>query len=283
MRSQIIPLVLLLASFVFVGCPGRDDGPALDTSQTHVDTPSVPPQSLPVYTYEVVNTWAHDTSAFTEGLLYHDGFLYESTGLQGVSTLRKVEIETGRVVQKIDLSPDIFGEGLALFGDKLYQLSWQNQKGFVYDLKSFKLLRTFTFYGEGWGMTSDSSRLYMGDGSEFLRVLDPDSLRVQKTIGVYDGNRPIKEINELEWVKGEIFANVWKTEMIVRIDPATGKLLGVIDLRGILPEQDRSPQIDVLNGIAYDPATDRLWVTGKKWPRLFEIRLKPASRSLALR
>ncbi len=283
MRSLIISLALLLVSLAFVGCPDSNDGPARDTTSTHVDTTSTKPPGLPVYTYEVVNSWAHDTSAFTEGLLYHDGFLYESTGLEGVSTLRKVEIETGRVVQKINLPPEIFGEGLALFGGKLYQLSWQNQKGFVYDLKSFKLLRTFTIYGEGWGMTSDSTRLYMGDGSEFLRLLDPDSLRVEKTVGVYDGNRPIKEINELEWVKGEIFANVWKTDMIVRIDPATGKLLGVIDLRGILPAQDRTPQIDVLNGIAYDPATDRLWVTGKKWPRLFEIRLKPASRSVALR
>jgi glutaminyl-peptide cyclotransferase len=227
-----------------------------------------------LYTYDVVKTYPHNRDAFTEGLFYLDGVLYESTGLNGQSTVRKVDLQTGKVLQQIKVPPQYFGEGMATLNGKLYQLTWQTQKGFVYDLETFKLERDFTYTGEGWGLTTDGHWLIMSDGTDQIRFLDPNTLAENRRITVMVHGLPVKRLNELEYIKGEIFANVWGTDYVVRIDPATGKLLGVIDFTGLLAPQDRDKDTDVLNGIAYDAKSDRLFVTGKKWPKLFEVRLK---------
>jgi glutaminyl-peptide cyclotransferase len=233
------------------------------------------PAEIPVYTAEVVHTYPHDTAAFTEGLFYLNGFLYESTGLEQHSSIRKVRLETGQVVQKRDISPQYFGEGIVNWKGHIVGLTWKTQVGFIFDLASFQLQRQFSYVGEGWGLTQDGKEIIMSDGSSQLRFLDPDSLKETHRIEVTLQGKSIRNVNELEWVKGEIYANVWQTNWILRIDPATGHVLGVIDLRGILKNSDIVPgQTDVLNGIAYDAKNERLFVTGKNWPKLFEIRLK---------
>jgi glutaminyl-peptide cyclotransferase len=229
---------------------------------------------IPVYDYKVVHTYAHDTGAYTEGLFYKDGYLYESTGQAGSSTVRKVELQSGETVQRYGLPSQYFGEGIVDWKDRLVQLTWQTQTGFVYDLASFKLQRTFTYPGEGWALTRDEHHLYMSDGSAVLRVLDPESLVATGSILVTADGAPVTNLNELEWIKGEIYANVWLTNRIARIDPATGHVVGWIDLDGLFDiNQLPDPGNDVLNGIAYDAAHDRLFVTGKRWPKLFEITL----------
>lgn len=231
--------------------------------------------ATPMYTYKVVNIFPHDSEAFTQGLVYHDGFFYEGTGLNGHSSLRKVRIENGQVVQKIELAPAFFGEGIALVGNEIVQLTWKAHKGFVYSAADFHLIREFNYPGEGWGLTSHGSDVYMSDGTSELRVLDNKTLREKRRLKVRDGNKPVLELNELEWVEGEIFANVWQTDRIARISPQTGKVLGWIDLQGLLnPMYQRHPDA-VLNGIAYDAATKRLFVTGKLWPNIYEIKLVP--------
>lgn len=228
----------------------------------------------PVYGYRIVHVYPHDTSAYTEGLFYKDGYLYESTGEAGESTVRKVELETGKVVQRHDVPDVYFGEGIIDWKQELIQLTWKNQLGFVYDLASFKQQRTFNYPGEGWALTRDSKHLYMSDGSPVLRVLDPDTLTAVGSIMVTDNGTPVANLNELEWVKGEIYANVWMTNRIARIDPATGHVSGWIDLTGLFDNSKLpDPYNDVLNGIAYDEQHDRLFVTGKRWPKLFEIKL----------
>ena len=230
--------------------------------------------ATPVYRYRVVHVYPHDTSAYTEGLFYKDGYLYESTGEAGESTVRKVELESGKVVQRHDLPAQYFGEGIVDWGPHIVQLTWKDQLGFVYDLSSFQQLRTFNYPGEGWAMTRDDKRLYMSDGSAVLRVLDPETLATVGSILVTDDGQPVLNLNELEWVKGEIYANVWMTDRIARIDPATGHVKGWIDLTGLFDTSKLpDPTNDVLNGIAYDAQHDRLFVTGKRWPRLFEITL----------
>jgi glutaminyl-peptide cyclotransferase len=229
---------------------------------------------IPVYGYKVVHTYPHDTGAYTEGLFYKDGYLYESTGETGQSTVRKVELRTGETVQRHNVPSPYFGEGIVDWKDHLVQLTWQAQTGFVYDLASFKLQRTFAYPGEGWALTRDAHHLYMSDGSAVLRVLDPESLATTGSILVTAGGAPVVNLNELEWVKGEIYANVWLTNRIARIDPASGHVIGWIDLDGLFDiNQLPDPGNDVLNGIAYDAAHDRLFVTGKRWPTLFEITL----------
>jgi len=228
----------------------------------------------PHYTYEIVNTFPHDRGAFTEGLVFLNGHLFESTGLNNQSTLREDDLATGNVLRQVPLSSEYFGEGLAILGSKAYQLTWQNHQGFVYDLPTFHLIKTFNYDGEGWGLTTDGHSLIMSDGTSQIRFLDPDTLAVQRTLTVTLRGQPVTQINELEYIKGEIYANVWQTNNVLRIDPKTGAVLGVIDFSGLLPAADRAPDTDVLNGIAYDSATDRLFVTGKKWPKLFEVRLK---------
>jgi len=227
-------------------------------------------------TYHIVHTYPHDPDAFTQGLIYVDGHLYESTGLNGRSSLRMVDLTTGRVLQKYDLSEEYFGEGLTEWGSTLIQLSWKAHTAFVYDRFSFRQLKTFHYDGEGWGLTHDSTNLIMSDGTSYLRFLDPNSFRLTRKIQVVDASaRAINNINELEFVRGEIYANVWHSDEILQISPQTGKVLGVIDLHGIIDTRELEGGDAVLNGIAYDPANDRLLVTGKLWPSLFEIRIVP--------
>jgi len=228
---------------------------------------------IPVYTYKVVNTYPHDRSAFTEGLVFKDGVLYEGTGLHGYSTLRRVELETGEILQICELPPQFFGEGVTIYGNKIIQLTWQSHIGFVYDKYSFKLLQEFNYPDEGWGITHDGKYLIMSDGTATLHFLDPETFEEIGQIEVYANDIPVTRINELEYIQGEIYANIWQTELIARIDPLTGQVVGWIDLRGILSPEDYSETVDVLNGIAYDVKNDRLFVTGKFWPKLFEIEL----------
>lgn len=229
--------------------------------------------TAPVAGYEIVRVYPHDPQAFTQGLVFADGFLYEGTGLNGQSGIRKVKLENGEVLQVQRLEARYFGEGIAVVGDTIVQLTWQAGAGFVYDRTSFERMRTFTYRGEGWGLAYDGTRLIMSDGTASLRFLDPKTLQETGRMEVKDGGRPVDDLNELEVVKGEIFANVWNHHRIARIDPKTGEVRGWIDLRGLLDPKDAAG-VDVLNGIAYDAAGDRLFVTGKLWPKLFEIRIR---------
>jgi glutamine cyclotransferase len=233
------------------------------------------PKIIPVYTYKVLNTYPHDRDAFTQGLAFEDGTLYEGTGLYGRSTLPKVELETGDILQIRELSAEFWGEGVAVCGDKIIQLTWRSNVGFVYDRNNFKLLGEFNYATEGWGITFDAKHLVMSDGSSTLYLLDPETFDEIGRIEVYDNDGPVTRLNELECVQGEIYANVWETERIARIAYQTGQVIGWIELDGLLNSEDRSEAVDVLNGIAYDVQDDRLFVTGKLWPRLFEIEVVP--------
>ena len=229
----------------------------------------------PTAGFEVVQSWPHDPDAFTQGLLYHQGKLYEGTGLNGRSSVREVELETGAVLRRRNLAREYFGEGLARIGGKLYQLTWRSRVGFIYDAATFELVGQFSYDNEGWGLTADDSSLILSDGTSTLRFLDPTTFAVKRTVTVTDAGREVSRLNELEYIRGEIYANVWTTNSLVRIHPATGKVTGWIDLTGLLPAPERHGEEDVLNGIAYDAAGDRLLVTGKLWPRLFHIRAVP--------
>ncbi|HSD56932.1 MAG TPA: glutaminyl-peptide cyclotransferase [Methanotrichaceae archaeon] len=229
-------------------------------------------QSSQVYGYEVISVYPHDRSAFTEGLVYDGGVLYEGTGHYGRSTLRKVELETGLVQKQISLPNEFFGEGIAVWEDRLVQLTWKSKVGLIYDKESLNKTGNFTYQTEGWGITSDGKKLIMSDGSNLLYFLDPETFQVLGQIGVRDGGTAIEGINELEYIQGEIYANIWPTNRIAIVSPETGDVRAWIDLTGLLPESDRAG-VDVLNGIAYDAKGDRLFVTGKYWPSLFEIDL----------
>ena len=229
----------------------------------------------PYMTYEVVQAHPHDAQAFTQGLVYWDGFLYESTGLYGESSLRKVEVDTGWVVRQVDLLPQYFAEGLTLWEDQLIQLTWQEGTGFIYNASDFSQTGQFTYPTEGWGLTHDGERLILSDGSDVLYFLDPDTFAFMDSVSVsFEGER-VTRLNELEYIDGQVFANIWQTDQIVRIDPESGEVLGWIDLAGILPDDVRRPETDVLNGIAYDAKDNRLFITGKLWPFLYEILLIP--------
>jgi glutaminyl-peptide cyclotransferase len=255
------------------------DEPLVPASQT--PPAATPPISrtlqsmIPRYGYRVVNTYPHDRGAYTEGLQYVDGALYEGTGRKGASELRRVVLETGEMQQRCTLPDVYFGEGVTVLGDKIYQLTWQNHIGFVYDKTSFTLQRSFTYPSEGWGLTHDGQRLIMSDGTATIHFLDPATLEETGHIDVHDDLGPVIRLNELEYVRGEIYANIWQTDWIVRIDPQTGTVLGWIDLGGLLSAEDRLQTVGELNGIAYDAAHDRLFVTGKLWPKIFEIQLVP--------
>ena len=224
--------------------------------------------------YQLVHAYPHDPQAFTQGLIFVDGHLYESTGLEGRSSLRLVDLTSGQVLQKHDLEHEYFGEGLTNWGSNLIQLTWTSHKAFVFDSFSFRLLQTLSYDGEGWGLTHDATYLILSDGTSYLRFLDPKTFRVVRRVQVLDeGGRPLEKLNELEYVKGEIYANVWETDEIVRISPRTGKVLGHLDLSGIIDKRELRGNGAVLNGIAYDAAGDRLFVTGKLWPKLFEIKV----------
>lgn len=238
--------------------------------------------AVPIYGVEVVHTYPHDPSAFTEGLFYLNGYLYESTGLTGHSTIRKVRLETGEVLRKIHIPAKYFGEGIVNWRGRLISLTWTSQVGFVFDLKTFALKKQFHYPGEGWALTRNERQIIMSDGTPELRLLDPDTLRETGRTQVTLDGKPLRNVNELEWVKGEIYANIWQTNSIVRIDPGTGHVVGIINLAGLLKASDIVPgQTDVLNGIAYDAAKDRLFVTGKNWPKLFEIKLRAPSMTPA--
>jgi len=228
---------------------------------------------IPEYGYEIVHVYPHDPLAYTQGLFYLNGLLYEGTGLNGRSSIRKVRLETGEVLEKHEIGEEYFGEGIVNWKDRLLEITWRSQTGFIYDLASFATRGQFSYPGEGWGLTQDGKRIIMSDGTSELRFWDPETLREVGRVMVTDDGRPVPELNELEWIKGEVYANVYQTDRIARIDPSSGKVVGWIDLAGILSAADRDRQVDVLNGIAYDAKGDRLFVTGKLWPKLFEIRL----------
>lgn len=268
-RTGLMLVLALLAACGGNAKPPANSGPVAKSSPA------------PEYTYKIVKAYPHDPKAFTQGLQYYQGFLYEGTGgREGddfFSSIRKVELETGRVLKKYDLPRDYFGEGITVFGDKLYQLTWQEMTAFVYDLNDFKLLREIRYSGEGWGLTTDGTDLIMSDGTHVLRFVDPESFKTKRTIVVRDDSgRPLARLNELEFIKGEIWANVWETPFIVRIDPETGKLLGRIDFSNLVNQiRTSNRRADVLNGIAYDSAGDRVFVTGKLWDKVFEVQIQP--------
>lgn len=240
--------------------------------------PASPPAraQLPVYTFDIVRSYPHDPDAFTQGLFFRDGFLYESTGLEGRSTVRTVRLQDGKVLQAASLPPSQFGEGSTDWGGEIISVTWRNQVGHRWDRATLKPKSTFRYTGEGWGLTNDGGNLILSDGTAWLRFLDPATFKERRRIKVTAAGRPVNQLNELEWVKGEILANIWQTDLIARIDPATGAVKGVINLAGLERAAGGSRPDNVLNGIAYDRAGDRLFVTGKRWSKLFEIRLKPA-------
>jgi glutamine cyclotransferase len=232
----------------------------------------VPRQTL-AYGYRIIHVYPHDRTAFTQGLEYRGGYLYEGTGLNGRSSLRKVDLETGKVLQDTRLEPKYFGEGITLLDQRIIELTWQSHRGFVYDRNTFQLIRVFEYPGEGWGLTNDGRQIYMSDGTAQIRCWNPSTLQEVRRIRVHDGQLPIQSLNELEYVHGEIYANVWQTDRIAIIAPADGLVTGWADLSGLLTAADLAEGADVLNGIAYDSLGDRLFVTGKLWPKLFEIQL----------
>lgn len=242
--------------------------------------PSLAQAAIPVYGFVVKNTYPHDPQAFTQGLFIKDGQLYESTGQKGQSSLRRVDLRTGKVLQKKDLADQYFGEGSTPVGDTIVGLTWQSNVGFIYDAKTFALKGRFNYKGEGWGLAGDANNVYMSDGSAEIRVLDPKTLEERRRVKVTADGKPLTQLNELEVVEGEIYANVWGTDVIARIDPASGKVVGWIDLTGLLPPAQRgTSNVDaVLNGIAYDSKHRKLYVTGKLWPRLYEIELVQIQR-----
>ena len=280
-RSRTAALAVLFGSVGFVatagafGACGSKGAPAASAKAEDSDTAAA--VRTPTYSYEVVNSYPHDPTAFTEGLLIHEGRLFESTGEVGKSNIREVELTTGRVLRKHDIDPKYFGEGIIIFGDKLYEMTWTTEKGFIYDWKTFRQTGEFTYKGEGWALTTDGTSLIMDNGTNMLYWRDPKTFAITDSIKVTDHGEPVMKLNELEWIKGEIWANVWQSEQIARIDPKTGVVTGWIDLTGILPSIDRTGKEDVLNGIAYDAVKDRIFVTGKNWSKLYEIKLKKRS------
>ena len=263
-RILLLALATSLLVFPLASCSGLPLSPGPATVQ-----------AVPRYTYKIVNTYPHDRKAFTQGLVFSGGALYEGTGLYGASTLRKVALDTGEVLQVRRLPEQLFGEGIAIWRDRIVQLTWRERTGLVYDKNSFELLEQFPYSTEGWGITHDGNRLVMSDGTSRLYFLHPDSFQEIGRIEVHDNDRPVTRLNELEYIRGEIYANVWLTNRIARISPNTGKVIGWIELDGLLSQQELREPVDVLNGIAYDAENDRLFVTGKLWPKVFEIKLVP--------
>ena len=258
-------LWISLFGLVLTACSGR-----ANSRQTIVqETPPAPRN----YTYRVVASHPHSTDSYTQGLLFADGVMWEGTGNYGQSHLQRIDLETGTVKKIASLPRSEFGEGIALLDGKIYQLTWMENKAYVYDAATGKVLRTFTYTGEGWGLTTDGEQLYMSDGSEYIRILDPGTFNVKETLAVTYEGAPVRMVNELEWIDGKIWANVYLTQQIIIINPETGRVEGVVDLRGLLPEEDITAKTDVLNGIAYDAATGRIFVTGKNWSKIFEIEL----------
>jgi len=246
---------------------------SLATLNCQTNPTATPSEKTPTYDYEVVHVFPHDAHAFTQGLVFQEGNLLESTGEVGHSSLRRVGIDDGKVLQKIDVPPPYFAEGITLLKGKIYQLTWQHQLGFIYDALTFEKAGEFKYTGEGWGLANDGQSLILSDGTNRIRFLDPNNFEVTRTIAVLDGKTPVMEINELEYVQGEIYANIWHADRIARINPQTGAVIGWINLAGLLAPGEVQDEEAVLNGIAYDETSGRLFVTGKLWPKLFEIRL----------
>jgi glutamine cyclotransferase len=268
---RLLPALALVAS----GCVHMQ-APEMTRLMSPLETPQNSGQ-IPVLNVKLVRAYPHDPRAFTQGLEYYAGHLYESTGIAGQSTLRKVALETGEVIQKANLAPQYFGEGLTIFHGKIYQLTWLSKKGFIYDLRSFRQIGEFPYDSDGWGLTHDGKSLIMSDGTNKIRYIDPVSFGVTRTLEVYAGSEGVVNLNELEYVKGEIFANIWHSPRIARIDARSGQVLAWIDLTSIVASEPHSEEA-VLNGIAYDRIGDRLFVTGKNWSKLFEIKLEGGSR-----
>lgn len=262
MITTVRTVSMLVLGVMAMGLVGRAAGFA----------PSQAPAPVPMFGYTIVHTYPHDRDAFTQGLQVVDGAFYEGTGLNGRSSIRKVKIETGDVLQKRDVPAQYFGEGITVRGNELFQLTWQSNVALVYDRTTFAPKRQFKYTGEGWGLTQDATSLIMSDGTEYLRFLDPATFAERRRVRVTVGGTPLKNLNELEYVKGEVFANVWQTDYVARIDPKTGSVNGYIDFRGLLTPREREAT-DVLNGVAYDEKADRLFITGKLWPRVYEVRV----------
>lgn len=273
MTQQIFSYIFVLL-MLMTACQPQPTPTTIPTTETAVSAPATIPSEITNYTYKIINRFPHDSAAFTQGLIYQDGILYEGTGRYGQSSLRQVDLETGNVLVNTTIPEQYFGEGITLFAGKIYQLTWKGQTGFIYDAHSFELLDTFTYPTEGWGLTHDGAQLIMSDGTNNIYFLDPTTLEVNGRLSVYDdqGN-PVTRLNELEYINGEIYANVWQTNQIARINPHTGHTTAWIDLTGLLSQENLSQPVDVLNGIAYDAENGRLFVTGKLWPTLFEIAL----------
>jgi glutamine cyclotransferase len=225
------------------------------------------------YGYKVVHTYPHDRDAFTQGLVYDNGVFFEGTGQETGSSLREVELVSGKVIRQHNLAGSLFGEGIALYGNRIYQVTWENKVGFVYEKSTFKLINKIYYATQGWGLTTINNRIVMSDGTNILYFFEPETFTVASRIEVYDNKEKVDSLNELEYINDEIWANIWMSDLIARIDPASGKVVGYIDLKGILPASDKNPDTDVLNGIAFDKAGNRIFVTGKRWPKLFEIKV----------
>jgi glutamine cyclotransferase len=225
------------------------------------------------YGYKVIHSYPHDTDAFTQGLFYDNGVFYEGTGQKTGSSLREVEPETGRIIRQHNLDASLFGEGITLYHDRIYQVTWEDKVGFVYDKSTFKVINKIYYPTQGWGLTTIDDKIVMSDGTNILCFYEPEMFTAVSRIEVYDNEKMVDSLNELEYIDGEIWANIWMQDKIARIDPSSGKVLGYIDLKGILPESERKSDTDVLNGIAYDKAGNRIFVTGKKWPKIYEIKV----------
>ena len=225
------------------------------------------------YGYKVINEFPHDRTAFTQGLFYYNGLLYEGTGQETGSTLREVELNTGKVIRQLNLSAELFGEGITLFKDRIYQVTWRSKVGFIYDRETFSQINKIYYQSEGWGLTTMNDHIVMSDGSNILYIIEPEMFTVVSRLEVYNNEKMVDQLNELEYINGEIWANIWNTDLIARIDPASGKLIGYVDLKGILKDPGTDTSVNVLNGIAFDTEGGRIFVTGKNWPKLFEIRV----------
>jgi glutaminyl-peptide cyclotransferase len=233
-------------------------------------------QEIPRYSFEIVNEYPHDTQAFTQGLLFIEGSLYESTGQYGKSTVRQVDLTTGQVKQSTALAPTYFGEGLVNWKDRLINITWKAKTALIFDKNSFKEVGRFSYEGEGWGITQNGHHLVMSDGTPVIRFFNPETFKEERRINVTYKQQPVRNLNELEWIDGQIYANVWQTDWILRINPKNGEVVGLIDMTGVFPPSAKGRAADdVLNGIAYDAKQDRLFITGKNWPKLFEIKLVP--------
>ncbi len=283
LRISITCFLVLLGAAYVCSCSPQAGG-VVPTSSPVSPANTVLPTATPsdtviLYTYRVVNAYPHDSDAYTQGLVFDGGVLYEGTGLYGDSTLRRVALETGAILQLYELSDQVFGEGITIYGDRIIQLTWRSNAGYIYDKASFALLNEFNYPTEGWGITHNGTHLIMSDGTAMLHFLDTETYEELHQVKVLDSGSPVTELNELEYVRGIIYANVWRTDRIAMIAPSTGQVVGWLDLTGLLSEEDSIQRVDVLNGIAYDSEGDRLFVTGKWWPRLFEIELIPEEQS----